>query len=51
MTLITIDVAGGAVGAVRLGPVDDELSVAERAEAAPKDQDQKGSVFHGKSSL
>jgi GNAT superfamily N-acetyltransferase len=37
MTLVAIDVAGGggAVGAVGLGPVDDELSVAERAGRAP----------------
>lgn len=31
MTLVAIDVAGGAVGAVGLGPVDDEVSVAERS--------------------
>src|SRR5215472_12811732 len=37
MTLVAIDVAGGggAVGAVGLGPVDDELSVAERAGRTP----------------
>ena len=35
MTLVAIDVAGGAVGAVGLDRVDDELSVAERAGRAP----------------
>ena len=35
MTLVAIGVAGGAVGAVGLGPVDDELSVAERAGRTP----------------
>jgi GNAT superfamily N-acetyltransferase len=36
VTLVAIDVAGGgAVGAVGLGLVDDELSVAERAGRAP----------------
>jgi GNAT superfamily N-acetyltransferase len=35
MTLVAIDLAGGAVGAVGLGPVDDELSVAERAGRTP----------------
>ena len=35
MTLVAIDVAGGAVGAVGLGPVDDELRVAERAGRTP----------------
>lgn len=35
MTLVAIEVAGGAVGAVGLGPVDDELSVAERAGRRP----------------
>jgi hypothetical protein len=29
MTLVAIDVAGGAVGAVGLGPVDDDLNAAE----------------------
>src|SRR5215475_2589266 len=35
MTLVAINVAGGAVGAVGLDRVDDELSVAERAGRAP----------------
>jgi GNAT superfamily N-acetyltransferase len=35
MTLVAIDVAGGAVGAVGLDRVDDELSVAERAGRTP----------------
>jgi GNAT superfamily N-acetyltransferase len=35
MTLVAIEVAGGAVGAVGLGPVDDELSAAERADRTP----------------
>lgn len=35
MTLVAIDVTGVAVGAVGLGPVDDELSAAERADRTP----------------
>lgn len=35
VTLVAIDVARGAVGAAGLGPVDDELSVAERAGRTP----------------
>jgi hypothetical protein len=35
MTLVAIDVAGGAVGAVGLDRVDDELNVAERAGRTP----------------
>jgi GNAT superfamily N-acetyltransferase len=35
MTLVAIDVAGGAVGAVGLDQVDDELSAAERAARTP----------------
>jgi GNAT superfamily N-acetyltransferase len=35
MTLVAIDVAGGAVGAVGLDRVDDELSAAERAGRTP----------------
>jgi GNAT superfamily N-acetyltransferase len=35
MTLVAIDVAGGAVGAVGLDRVDDELNVAERVGRTP----------------
>jgi GNAT superfamily N-acetyltransferase len=35
MTLVAIDLTGRAVGAVGLGPIDDELSVAERAARTP----------------
>jgi GNAT superfamily N-acetyltransferase len=35
MTLVAVDVAGGAVGAVGLGPVDGDLSVAEHAGRTP----------------
>jgi len=35
MTLVGIDMAGGAVGAAGLGPADDELSAAERAGRTP----------------
>jgi hypothetical protein len=35
MTLVAIDAAGGAVGAVGLDRIDDELSAAERADRTP----------------